>query len=379
MCTLRVYSRLSYIRVNSPEIHRAWQPDQIRDKQNAWTTCCWGSSCGVWGNSLSRRRRLISCWPLWKTTRACWPSSAAKRSRARRPRISRLHRRQQARICDRSRSADSGVSGRLRPLPPRPGLTLVVGRNGSGKSSFAEALEVLLTGDLRRWEKLSAVWNQGWRSMHYPDQAQITAELLIEGAGPVKAKRTWPASADFTESSVSAQVAGEKQAGLERLDWSAALTGYRPFLSHSELEAFFGSPSGLYELLASVLGLEDLTFAAARLAHARKAREAALAEVKKRLPDLLAGWSRPTMSAPRHADVRSPGGPGTWPPPGRRRPASDGGRRRRTRPAPPPRAAHASRRGRCSGSQRPRSGKPQPGWRPSPAPPLAGRERWPNF
>jgi DNA repair exonuclease SbcCD ATPase subunit len=28
-----------------------------------------------------------------------------------------------------------------------PGLTLVVGRNGSGKSSFAEALELLLTGD----------------------------------------------------------------------------------------------------------------------------------------------------------------------------------------------------------------------------------------
>ena len=33
---------------------------------------------------------------------------------------------------------------------PGPGLTLVVGRNGSGKSSFAEALEVLLTGTLKR-------------------------------------------------------------------------------------------------------------------------------------------------------------------------------------------------------------------------------------
>ena len=173
-------------------------------------------------------------------------------------------------------------------VTPRPGLTLVVGRNGSGKSSFAEALEVLLTGNLRRWEKLPAVWRQGWRSMHCPDQARITAEFVIEGAGPSKVQRIWPAGADFAGSSVTAQVAAEKQAGIERLGWTSALTDYRPFLSHSELEAFFGVPSGLYELLASVLGLEDLTTAAARLAQARKAREAALAEVKKRLPGLLA-------------------------------------------------------------------------------------------
>ena len=49
------------------------------------------------------------------------------------------------------------------------------------------------------------------------------------------------------ESSLSSQ--------LERLGWTSAPTHYCPFLSHSELEAFFGSPSGLYELLASVLGL----------------------------------------------------------------------------------------------------------------------------
>ena len=173
-------------------------------------------------------------------------------------------------------------------VTPRPGLTLVVGRNGSGKSSFAEALEVLLTGNLRRWEKLPAVWRQGWRSMHWPDQARIAAEFVIEGAGPAKVQRVWPVGADFAGSSVTVQVAAEKQAGIERLGWTSALTDYRPFLSHSELEAFFGVPSGLYELLASVLGLEDLTTAAARLAQARKAREAALAEVKKRLPGLLA-------------------------------------------------------------------------------------------
>ncbi|MGH3256048.1 MAG: AAA family ATPase [Streptosporangiaceae bacterium] len=173
-------------------------------------------------------------------------------------------------------------------VAPRPGLTLVVGRNGSGKSSFAEALEVLLTGNLRRWDKLSAVWRQGWRSVHHPGAAQIRAEFLAEGAGPVVVQRTWPARAELTGSSAWVQVAGEKQASIERLGWTTAFIDYRPFLSHSELEAFFGSPSGLYELLASVLGLEDLTLAAARLAQARKLRETALSEVKKRLPDLLA-------------------------------------------------------------------------------------------
>jgi len=49
-------------------------------------------------------------------------------------------------------------------LPPGPGLTLVVGRNGSGKSSFAEALELLVTGDTYRWKSRAKVWQQGWRN-----------------------------------------------------------------------------------------------------------------------------------------------------------------------------------------------------------------------
>jgi hypothetical protein len=184
----------------------------------------------------------------------------------------------------------SGFRGIGKPaalsLQPSPGLTVVVGRNGSGKFGFAEALEVLLTGELRRWEKLSAAWRQDWRSMHQPDHAEITAEFLVQDAEPTVVQRTWPDGADFAGSSVFAQVAaGEKRAGLEQLGWSVALADHRPFLVHGELEAFFGSPSGPYELLASVLGLEDLT-SAARLAQARLARDAALKAVKKSLPGL---------------------------------------------------------------------------------------------
>ena len=42
------------------------------------------------------------------------------------------------------------------------------GRNGSGKSSFAEGLEVLLTGDSLRWKERAAVWREGWRNLHHP-------------------------------------------------------------------------------------------------------------------------------------------------------------------------------------------------------------------
>jgi hypothetical protein len=66
-------------------------------------------------------------------------------------------------------------------LEPGPVLTLVVGGNGSGKSSFADGLEVLLTGALGRWQELSAVWQEAWRNLHAPDPVRITAELVIKG------------------------------------------------------------------------------------------------------------------------------------------------------------------------------------------------------
>ena len=55
---------------------------------------------------------------------------------------------------------DSGPAATLE-LESTPGLTIVAGRNGSGKSSFYEALEMALTGNTYRWNKntkQAAVW-----------------------------------------------------------------------------------------------------------------------------------------------------------------------------------------------------------------------------
>jgi hypothetical protein len=76
-------------------------------------------------------------------------------------------------------------------LTPGPGLTLVVGRNGSGKSSFAEGLEVLLTGGNKRWDGRSAVWKDGWRCLHHPNPCLVRAEFAVEALGTVTVERRW--------------------------------------------------------------------------------------------------------------------------------------------------------------------------------------------
>ncbi|MGY2061286.1 AAA family ATPase, partial [Nocardia gipuzkoensis] len=77
-------------------------------------------------------------------------------------------------------------------LNPGPGLTLVVGRNGSGKSSFAEAAELTLTGVNRRWEGRSSVWREGWRNLHEGSVSRIDVELTTTGSdAPLTVTREW--------------------------------------------------------------------------------------------------------------------------------------------------------------------------------------------
>lgn len=172
-------------------------------------------------------------------------------------------------------------------LAPGPGLTVVCGRNGSGKSSFAEALEVLLTGSIRRLEDRTAVWRSAWRCLHGGD-AEVSADIYLEGSkGPTKVARRWAAEdKGFADAATKVRAPGQPDAGLERLGWADALHLYRPFLSHAELEVLLWEPSKLYDQLNNLLGLDEINTLADRLKNARKRLDPVPAAAKTQLTDL---------------------------------------------------------------------------------------------
>lgn len=167
-------------------------------------------------------------------------------------------------------------------LNPGPGLTLVVGRNGSGKSSFAEGLEVLLTGDSKRWQGRSKVWKEGWRNLHHSNPTLVEADLLVEDEGPARATREWKADDELESPTTTVQPHGKTRTDLSFLGWNQALVTYRPFLSYNELGSMLDEgPAKLYDAIATVLGLEELVTAQTLLQQARLGRTNALKRAKE--------------------------------------------------------------------------------------------------
>ncbi|SCE99413.1 AAA family ATPase [Micromonospora mirobrigensis] len=167
-------------------------------------------------------------------------------------------------------------------VPPGPGLTLVVGRNGSGKSSFAEAIELALTGDSARWAEKSSVWRAGWRNLHAPEPCRIAVELLIDGvATPTRVARAWPAGAELPDAQVTVTSDRGRHAGLDELGLAHPLELYRPFLTAAELGRLTaGTQSQLFDALFAILGLDAISEADRRLLRAARPHEAAVKEVR---------------------------------------------------------------------------------------------------
>ena len=162
-------------------------------------------------------------------------------------------------------------------LEPAPGLTVIAGRNGSGKSSIAEALELVLTGGTYRWKQKSAVWKDHWRNLHQTERARVCVEVVEEGSGPISITRTWPSgSSDIEAGTTKVQRTGKKQQdGMDTLGWARPLEQFRPLLSYDELGGLLeGNPSELHDALASVLGVEQLTDGLKRIQSRLKERKA---------------------------------------------------------------------------------------------------------
>ena len=174
-------------------------------------------------------------------------------------------------------------------LEPGPGLTVVAGRNGSGKSSFAEGLEILLTGSNWRWANRSKVWQQDWRNLHHIERVEVAADFAVEGEpGPTRLSRRWAAGAELTDSSDSVLLPSGTRSTVGAIGWAAAATTYRPLLSYNELGAMFeGRPTEFHDALATILGLGDLDASAKLLHEERLARERALEDARSSLTPLL--------------------------------------------------------------------------------------------
>ena len=172
-------------------------------------------------------------------------------------------------------------------LAPGNGLTLVVGRNGSGKSSFAEAVELLTTGTNRRWSTRSKVWKEGWRNLHHAPPA-LNVEFVVQGEGVATANEQWTAEADVDKGTRTIQRGAGKRAAFESLGWTRPVELYRPFLSYNELGATFEEgPTVLHDKLSAMLGLDDLAAAQKSLQQARLSAGRATEAVRAKTQSVL--------------------------------------------------------------------------------------------
>jgi predicted ATPase len=196
-----------------------------------------------------------------------------------------------------------GAEAALR-LPPGPGLTLVVGRNGSGKSSFAEAAELAVTGVSRRWSKNTAA-RTGWRNLHAAGASRITVGLAADGqAGMTTVVREWPQDAELEDAVAYLQEPGRPRQADGAGKWAAPLELYRPFLSYSELGTLVdGKPSEMYDALQAILGLDHLIDAERRLGGARKQLDDASKTAKQALPGLLSRLAGHSDERARQAEA----------------------------------------------------------------------------
>ena len=159
-------------------------------------------------------------------------------------------------------------------LNPYRGITVVSGRNGSGKSSFAEALEYALTGQSYRFATRAKHWRDSWRNLHAGEPAAIEVEFAMEpddrrGGSSAAVGAEWASGADLDDCGRWSQIRGQKRQPVGALGWGQALITHRPMMSYDELGGLLeDGPSSLYDALNRLLGLDEIADADSRLKEA---------------------------------------------------------------------------------------------------------------
>ncbi len=106
---------------------------------------------------------------------------------------------------------------------PYHGITIISGRNGSGKSTVAETLEYALTGTSYRWaNKKSQQWGASWRNLHAVEPASIKVGFAMEAGDGCTgttafAGGDWSPDWKLDEAKRWSQIKGQKQAQVSAL------------------------------------------------------------------------------------------------------------------------------------------------------------------
>lgn len=193
-------------------------------------------------------------------------------------------------------------------LNPYHGITVISGRNGCGKSSFAEALEYALTGDSYRFANRARHWRDSWRNLHAGEPAAIKIDFAMEPDDERTGSKAsvgvqWTAGAELSDCRRWSQIHGEVQQPVDALGWDQSLVTHRPLMSYDELGGLLeDGPSALYDALNRLLGLDEIADADRRLKQAEKqlgARRKAADDNRTQLKRAL-----DASDDPRAADVK---------------------------------------------------------------------------